>query len=200
MFTGDKEADASDDEVFDCCVNKYTSSSKYTNHFYDWLVDSGLTVHITSRHEAFDTYKDISYTLVLGVGGIQMFTVRRGTVYLLSECDGQVHTLQLNNILHVPSNQNNLLALGHWEDEAGQKVIFDYGKVILSMRDGTVIAKGMKIRNKLYCISFKLAPNPGSEVVCFSANVSSIPLENMAPMLWTCWVLRLAKLIVSRSS
>ena len=127
-FTGDEEADASDDEVFDCHVNKYASLSKYTNCFYDWLADSGLTIHITSRHEAFNTYEDIIYTLVLGVGGIQMFAVGRGTVYLLSKCNGQVHMLQLNNVLHVPSTKTI-----YWHS--------DVGKTKLDKRLSLIMAK-----------------------------------------------------------
>lgn len=111
-----------------------------------------------------------------------MFAIRRGTVYLHSKCDRQVHILQLNNVLHVSSNKNNLLALGHWEDKAGCKVIFDYGKVILSMKDGTVIAKGMKIRSKLYHITLTLISNPEANVVCMSINISSIPWET-----WHWW-------------
>jgi len=61
-FTGDEEADASDDKDFDHCVNNYTSLSKYTDRFYDWLADSGSMVHITSRREAFNTYVLRSWT------------------------------------------------------------------------------------------------------------------------------------------
>jgi len=100
-------------------------------------------------------------------------------VYLQSKCDGLVHTLQLNNVLHIPSNQNNLLALGRWEDGAGCKIVFDYSEVILTTKDGTAIAKGEKLQNNLYRIILKLASNPMAEVVCFSANTFPIP--------WKTW-------------
>jgi len=176
-FTGDDEADASDDEMFDRRVDSYASSSKYTDRFYDWLADSGSTVHITSRRDAFDTYEDITRLPISGVGGIKTHAIGKGTIYLHSECDGNTHTLQLNNVLHVPSNQNNLLALGRWEDGAGRKVVLEWNKVILKTRDGESIAKGAKIKNNLYRISLQLAPNPSADIVCLNANTSHLPWE-----------------------
>jgi len=176
-FTGDDEADASDDEMFDCQINSYASSSKYTDRLYDWLADSGLTVHITSRCNAFNTYEDITRLPISGVRGIKTHTIRKGTIYLHSECDGNMHTLQLNNVLHVPSNWNNLLALRWWEDGAGRKVVLEWNKVILKTRDGESIAKGAKIKNNLYRISLQVAPNPLADIVCLNANTSQLPWE-----------------------
>ena len=87
-FTANEEADASDDKEFDCHVNKYVGLSKYTDRIYDWLADSGLTIHIINRHDAFDTYDPISKTKVTDVGEIEAFVVGTGTIYLHSKCDG----------------------------------------------------------------------------------------------------------------
>jgi hypothetical protein len=64
----------------------------------------------------FATYKAILRTTVLGVGDVKMFAIGCGTIYLHSKCNGIIHILQLNNVLHVPNNQNSLLLLGCWKE------------------------------------------------------------------------------------
>ena len=91
----------SDDDKYD----SHVVSTQYNPvRLYDWLGDSGATCHITRERDAFSTYKVILKTTVSGVGDVKMFAIGRGTVYLHSKCDGITHTLQLNNVLHVPNN------------------------------------------------------------------------------------------------
>ena len=91
----------SNDDEYD----SYVVSTQYNPvRLYDWLGDSGATCHITWERDAFSTYETILKTTISGVGDVKMFAIRRGTVYLHSKCDGITHTLQLNNILHVPNN------------------------------------------------------------------------------------------------
>ena len=64
--------------------------------------------------------------------------------------------LQLNNVLHVPMNRNNLFSLGSWE-EVGRRFYGRFGKLLIA-NEGTVIARGNKVTNKLYKMKFTLAP------------------------------------------
>jgi len=53
---------------------------------------------------------------IKGISGVKTFAVGKGTVFLNSECDGKIHTIELRDVLHVPNNRNNLLAAGNWEE------------------------------------------------------------------------------------
>jgi len=87
---------------------------------YDWLADSATTSHIANRHEFFTKYKPQSSASVSGVGNTKVVVTGRGTVVLESKCDGLTHVLRLRNVLHIPSNMNNLISLGKWEAARGE--------------------------------------------------------------------------------
>ena len=96
-------------EIISPCVH---SQNNKPFDLYKWLADTGTTSHITHQCDAFATYEMILKVRVSGVGGIQSFTITRGTVFLQVECNGMLRTLQLHNVLHIPENSNNLLSLG----------------------------------------------------------------------------------------
>ena len=103
-------------------INNYgtaqvASSSKMTDNLFYWLDDLGTISHITYRCDAFITYEPIQYIPILGIGGIRTHAIGKGTVVLHSECKGYMHTLRLNDVLHVPNNKNNLLSIGCWEEQ-----------------------------------------------------------------------------------
>jgi len=125
--------------------------------YYKWLADMGTTSHITHQRDAFFSYTPIPQIPISGVGSLKAHAIRKGTVYLQSECSGYLHTLQLNNILHIPMNRNNLLSLGSWE-EVGRRFYGRFGKLSLITNDRTVIAVGTKITNRLYKMKFTLVP------------------------------------------
>ena len=132
----------SDDDEYDS--NVVSSSSKYnTVRLYDWLGDSGATCHITRERDVFATYEAIPRTTVSGVGDVKTFAIGRGTVYLHSECNGIIHTLQLSNVLHIPNNCHSLLSLGCWEERMRRSVLLMDGKITLCMHDGTPVTRGI---------------------------------------------------------
>ena len=67
----------------------------------------------------------------------------RGTVELVSKYMGQMYTLTLNDILHIPSNKNNLILLGRW-DAAGGTYKSDTGVLKLAINGNMVIGKAEK--------------------------------------------------------
>ena len=73
----------------------------------------------------------------------------RGTVELISSYNGHNYILELKDVLYIPSNRNNLIALGKW-DKAGGHYIGGGGVLTLITNDGTSVARGTKAENNLY--------------------------------------------------
>ena len=130
-----------------------------------------MTLHITHRHDAFSQYTPIPLIPIAGVGRKRAHAIGRGTIHLHSKCDGYLHTLQLNNVLHVPTNRNNLFSLGSWK-EVGRHFYGCFGKLLLITNEGTAIARGNKVTNKLYKMKFTLTP-PTQSKFTFVASTSA---------------------------
>ncbi|KAF8060186.1 hypothetical protein FPV67DRAFT_1362480, partial [Lyophyllum atratum] len=77
-----------------------------------WFGDSATTSHVTNQRDAFITYTPLQQSVVQGVGDITARAEGRGTIELESEVDGHKYVLKLQNVLHIPTNRNNLLSLG----------------------------------------------------------------------------------------
>ena len=112
------------------------------------------------------------------MGGVQSFAIARGTVFLQAECDGTLHTLQLHNVLHIPENLNNLLSLGCWEQQSGRSIHIKYGKLELLTKENIVIARGIRLTNNLYKISFQLLKAPVNTDFAFLACKDTISWED----------------------
>src|SRR5712691_4155566 len=167
----------------DCIASTSTSAkNKYVHDLYDWLGDTGTTSHITHRRDAFVTYEPLPKLAVSGVGGMQSFAIARGTVYLQSECDGVIHILQLKNVLHIPNNANSLLSLGSWEEQTGRSIVIKNGKLTLLTKDGIAVARGIRLSNRLYQMSFALSKAPADADFSFNA-------QSHKPT-WETWHLR----------
>src|ERR1700730_12380286 len=87
--------------------------------YYDWVADNATSSHITLNRDYFDTYTKIQESTVTGVGGKTATAIGRGTVTLISKCNGIDWTLKLENVLHVPGQKNNLISLGRWDKAGG---------------------------------------------------------------------------------
>ena len=90
--------------------------------YYDWLADSGTTLHVSNKCEAFKTYTPLKATTVAGVGNVKAKVEGRGTVELELHCNSHKYILWLENVLYIPTNHNNLISLGHWNN-ASRKYI-----------------------------------------------------------------------------
>ena len=140
--------------------------------YYDWLADSAATTHIAHQREAFTTYKRIPEIPIAGVGGAKAHAIGKGTIKLISECDGHTYVLELQDILHVPNNRNNLLSLGRWE-KAGRSYNGCDDILSLLTKDKQTVAKGAKVRNNLYKLRFKHTPRMAHSECAFNTTSSS---------------------------
>jgi hypothetical protein len=116
---------------------------------YDWVMDTGTTSHITNRCDAFVTYQTLGDKIISGVGGLKTTVQGTGTVKVKSIHNGHKYLLHLENVLHTPSNPNNLLSLGRW-DASGGHYTGGGGAITLITKDGKSITCCMKISNNLY--------------------------------------------------
>ena len=130
------------------------SGNDYRLLWYDWVADSATTSHICNAREAFSEYTPATDVTVAGVGNAKMTIAGRGTVKVTSRCEGREHILRLENVLHIPSNRNNLLALGRWEQK-GRTYTGRDGILTLHDAKGMAIAKGTRIQNNLYKMQFQ---------------------------------------------
>jgi hypothetical protein len=112
--------------------------------FYDWLADSAMTSHVTHQCEAFTTYMPSANTYVTGVGGKEATIAGQGTIELILTYNGQSYTLLLENVLHMPRTQNNLILLGRW-DAAGGHYMGGGEVITLSQEIESELPKAIKL-------------------------------------------------------
>jgi hypothetical protein len=115
---------------------------------YDWLADSTTTSHVTHQCDAFIIYIPMGNAAITGVGG-DTNIAGQGTIELILKCNGQDFVLILEDVLHVPSTQNNLISLGRW-DAAGGRYTGGGGAITLTTKDGKRVGHGRKVGNHLY--------------------------------------------------
>jgi len=151
-MNAEKEANAIEKDMYDSNGEYFDKTPLFNKNgdlVYDWLADSGTTSYITYQQGAFATYEPIERIPIKGIGSVKAYAIGMGTVFLNSECNRKVHTIELRDILHVPNNQNNLLAAGNWE-QCGHYFLRCYSKFTLFMNKDVAIARGIKLSNKLY--------------------------------------------------
>ena len=144
-------------------------NNKEIHQLYDWLADTGTTSHITHRRNAFATYQLVPKIPVSLVGKNTSYAIGKGTIFLQSECDGVIHTLQLNDVLHIPNTDHSLLSLGCWEQETGRQFHAQCGKMTLLTKEGVGVARGIHLSNRLYQMSFVLSRVPENAEFAFHA-------------------------------
>ena len=128
--------------------------------YYDWLADSATTSHVCNNRSAFTEFQPLSATMVTGIGNISTAAQGRGTVELISKCGKTQYLITLRDVLYIPNNRNNLLALTKWDYE-GQKFIGENGQLSLLLKDGTPMVTGTKTDNNLYKMMVTVRNNPG---------------------------------------
>ena len=146
--------------------------------YYDWLADSVTTSHVTNRRNAFLTYRLLSGLSVGGIGRSKTRTIGRGDINLISVSSRQKYLLKLHDVIHIPENKNNLFSLGRWEKQGCSFHVVD-GKMALHMKDGTVVARGTKIRDTLYKMQFSIAP-ASADITCAFNSIEQLPT-------WETW-------------
>ena len=138
----------------------YNGSTYNTNEidepvaYYDWFGDSATSSHVTNQRDIFLTYQPLRNTSVIGVGKLTAKVEGRGTIELKSRYNNKTYILRLHNVLHIPSNRNNLISLGKW-DAVGGRYIGGGGKIILEDKNGNPVTAGTKIDNHLYRLNLE---------------------------------------------
>jgi hypothetical protein len=165
----------------------------------DWLADSATTSHIANNRGIFKTYEATSNASVMGVGGLCTEIKGGGTVELESKYMGQTYVLQLANVLHIPSNRNNLISLGRW-DSAGGTYRSDNGILKLAINGGTVIAKGRKVHNHLYKMMVRINGKLNNKQITRPQTRNlQVFLSEGSPETWETWRKRFGHIIYSGS-
>ena len=131
--------------------NIFTPQNKECNNnsmqLYDWLADCATTSHIANQHEQFHTFEPLVRP-INGVGNAQTQAKGRGTIKINSKVNGQIYKLTLKDVLYVPNNPHNLLALGHWDKADGT---WNGGQGTLRLiKEGHTVAIGQRYNNNLY--------------------------------------------------
>jgi hypothetical protein len=121
--------------------------------FHDWYVDSATTSHIANSCNAFSSYQSITDTAISGVGDAITHAEGCRTVTLTSKYHDQIYMLQLQDVLHVPSNKNNLFSLGCWD--ATGNTYSCKGGVLTLWAQNKPVAMAEKTNNNLYLLDVK---------------------------------------------
>ena len=136
----------------------YSGSTYNTNEidepvaYYDWFRDSATSSHVTNRQDIFLTYQPLRNTSIIGIGKLTAKVEGKGTIKLKSQYNNKTYILKQHNVLHIPSNKNDLIILGKW-DAAGRRYIGGGGKIVLEDKNGNPVTTGLKIYNHLYCLN-----------------------------------------------
>jgi len=138
-----------DDDIYQYSLNSTTAINDRST--YDWLADSGTTSHITNDRQLFKTYCPIISVRVSGVGNSTTYAIGKGTIVLRSTVGNEIHTLELQDVLHVPQNKHSLLSLGRWEQN-GRSYHASCGTLKLLLANNKIIAEGHKYKDSLYKI------------------------------------------------
>jgi hypothetical protein len=101
------------------CVDYEDLVNEDTDSFYDWLVDSRVTLHICNNCDSFEIYCPLPDSMVQGIRNVTTKVKGCGTIKLCSHVDDKSYTLILQDVLHMPMSQYNLLLLGKWDKSCG---------------------------------------------------------------------------------
>ncbi|CAI7842830.1 unnamed protein product [Closterium sp. NIES-54] len=131
-------------------ASAFTASSFNMERTSSWLVDSGASSHICSDRSLFSSLKKPNEEILVRFGGGETYKVLGvGTVVATLRSPTSETTIQLNNVLFLPSSVHNLLsvrALG----AAGVAVSFPAaGRVVLTS-DDVPIGEGYTRNNLFY--------------------------------------------------
>lgn len=142
--TGDEQTNAIDE--FNVVHEPEQESINLATQGTSWVIDSGATVHVTSRSECFTSYTQGEFGVVRMGNNDLSKVVGKGDVNLTT-MDGS--TLILKDVRHVPDMRLNLISVERLDGE-GFCTTFRNGMCKIS-RGSLVVAKGLKM-SKLYVV------------------------------------------------
>jgi len=136
-----------------------------------WLIDSGVSRHLTYRRDWLTDYKTDNTGAMISLGNNQICNVAgEGTVQIKKFIDGVWHDARIEKVLHVPKLRKNLLSVGVCTKK-GLEVQFKNNRVEL-VRDDEVLAMGMKQDNDVYRMLFRVVKQGSAE----EANIATTNL------------------------
>src|SRR5262245_7803220 len=153
--------------------------------YYDWLADSATTSHVTYQRDAFTSYVPTTDLSVTGIGGRVANIAGRGTVDLISTCNGKKYKLRLQDVLHIPDQKYNLISLGRW-DAAGGQYNGGKGRLVLTNREGKQVAEGKKMGKHLYKMSLT-TDRKGRSTSTTTSDGSTTFLGQEKGLSWETW-------------
>ena len=72
--------------------------------------------YITNWHDAFITYESLTNKVVHGVGNKTAHAIGKGTIELISYINEQKFIICLEDVLYIPTTENNLISLRRWDN------------------------------------------------------------------------------------
>jgi transposase InsO family protein len=145
-------------------------------NMFKWIIDSGATQHMTPHRQAFLTYQSISNRKVyLGDNGV-VDAIGIGCIVVEVEVKGQLRTIHIQDVLHVPKLHANLLSVSKLVSQ-DLKVQFNNKGCILGAPNGGTIVTASREGN-LYQLKFKVVN--GTSMACLAQG----PLHQHSLELW----------------
>jgi hypothetical protein len=115
----------------------YSVGNHTRRNIYDWYLDSGATDHFAVNKDNFTTYKILNPPRKVIVGNRDAVSgIGIGTIYLNLLIGDKIKELILEDVIHTPDMDCNLLSAG---------VIIDKGFEIRMKENSTIILKEDKI-------------------------------------------------------
>ncbi|CAI6012439.1 unnamed protein product [Closterium sp. NIES-65] len=166
-------------------ASAFTASSSNLVRTSSWLVDSGASSHICSDRSLFSSLQQPTHDIIVRFGGGETYKVLGvGTVVATLRSQTSETTIQLDNVLFLPSSVHNLLsvrALG----AAGITVSFPIAGRVELKTDEALIGEGFT-RNNLFYLQLhhgKSAAPPINPSACPVSTTSSSYLLASPPNL-----------------
>jgi Reverse transcriptase (RNA-dependent DNA polymerase)/gag-polypeptide of LTR copia-type/Integrase core domain/GAG-pre-integrase domain len=130
-----------------------------------WVVDTGASRHMACNKELFTNYNAFDYSIVSPAvtvdvaNGNQAIVHGIGDVILTTLVDGVEVQRLLQNVLHVPDLQHNLLSIRALTKNGTLQLLFDENMCTVSLTDIAVLFQAFE-SNDLYWVYSTAAPTP----------------------------------------
>jgi len=116
-----------------------------------WYMDSGACYHMCWNQDLFTTYDSVNRTINVADGRTQK-CIGVGTVAVrIRNPDGTTEMVDIKEVWHVPSLQDNLLSLGTIE-AWGLKVVMEEGRCTVSQGDDIIVTGTWVRDSRLYVL------------------------------------------------
>ena len=131
---------------------EFVDSEQSEEHliWYDWLVDSGTTTHITNSCATMNDYIPLD-KYVSGIGNNSLNAIGKGTVELTSFIGKTQINFKLTDVLYVPKATHNLVSMSRLDRDGGHAEVKN-GLMNLFSKAGTQFAQA-QLQRGLYILN-----------------------------------------------